>query len=104
VRVDALAVTPGAGQVRGQHAGPVAHPGMQAGLLEHLAHHRVARVLTVVEPTTWQRPELVPGDAVGEAAQQDPVVADDDGVRRHPLTLRNHRHGSNLRRVGTLLR
>jgi len=76
----------------GVDARGLADLGLEAGLLADLAQHRVPGVLAVVEPAAGQRPELVPGDVGREPAEQDLVVAQDDGVRADPLAPRQPGH------------
>ena len=71
VRVDPAAVAPHAWQVGGVDAGGLADVGVEAGLLVHLADHRVPRVLAVVEAAAGQGPELVVGDPLRQPAEQD---------------------------------
>ena len=44
---------------------------VQPGLLVHLADHRVARVLAVLEAAAGQRPQLLAGQPLGQPAEQD---------------------------------
>ena len=67
--------------------GGLADLDVQPGLLVDLPHHGVPRVLAVLEAATGQRPELLAGQPLGQPAQQDAVLADDDGVRRDALHL-----------------
>ena len=63
VGVDAPTVSPDLGQMGRVQPRGLTDDRVEAGLLVDLAHHRVARVLAVVEPTTGQRPELLGRDA-----------------------------------------
>ena len=87
VGVRAPALPPGVALVVGVDVRGLADDHVQPGLLVHLADHRVARVLAVLEAPARERPQLLAGQPLGQPAEQDVVVAQDDGVRRHPLHL-----------------
>ena len=104
VGVDELPVPRRAGHVGAVDAGPVTHGGVEARLLLHLADQGVARVLAVVDAAPREGPQLGAGDPRRQAAQQDldptTALAEDDGVRRHPLSPRQGSHASNLVKYG----
>jgi hypothetical protein len=100
VGVDELAVARRAGHVGAVDAGPVADRRGEPGLLVDLADQGVTRVLAVVDTASGQGPQLRPGDAGCEPAQQDldpaAALAEDDGVGRHSLSPRQGSHAHNL--------
>src|SRR5690606_2267631 len=93
VGVDHPAVTPHARQMGGVDPRGLAHRGGQPGLLVHLTHHGVARVLAVLDTPARQRPHLLGRDPFGHPREQDLVAAvgeraSDDRVGRDPLVAR----------------
>ena len=88
----------------------LAEGAVEPGLLVDLAHHRVGRVLPEVDASAREGPPLALGDPRRDPREQDVALADDDGVRRHPLPPRRagylrggihrcRRHGADSRRA-----
>jgi hypothetical protein len=104
VGVDELAVARGARQVGAVDVGGLADRGVESGLLVDLADDRQPRVLAVVDAAAGEGPELGARDLRREPAQQHletaSVLAEQDGVRPHSLSLRKGCHGPNLVKYG----